>query len=92
MVLELQKASFALKNRLNDLWKDFGLVIKNFNEVPISEINHYQILVLKNMVDDKYSSTDLMKQEALLEADLLKFKEVNKQVQSFLLLEEINQR
>ena len=92
MVLELQKASTVLKSRLSELWKDLGLVIKNFNEVPIGEINHYQILVLKNMVDDKYSADHLVQLEALLEADLLKFKEVNKQVQGFLLLEEINQR
>ena len=92
MVLELQKASTVLKSRLSELWKDLGLVIKNFNEVPIGEINHYQILVLKNMVDDKYSADHLVQLEAFLEADLLKFKEVNKQVQGFLLLEEINQR
>ena len=29
-------------------------MIKNLNEVPIDEINQYQILVLKNLVDDKY--------------------------------------
>lgn len=28
---------------------------KNFKEVPIEEINHYQVLVLKNLIDDKYS-------------------------------------
>lgn len=32
-----------------------SLVIKNFREVPIEEVNHYQMLVLKNMVDDKYA-------------------------------------
>ena len=80
----------ALKGRLSDVWKDFGLVIKNFNEVPIAEIDHYQMLVLKNMVDDRYS--DQTQLEALLEADMLRFKEVNKQVQGFLLLEELNQR
>ena len=44
-----------MKNYLTDSWKDLGLVIKHFKEVPIDEINHYQILVLKNMVDDKYA-------------------------------------
>ena len=41
MLQRLQKVSVLLKMRLTDVWKDFGLVIKNFNEVPISEINHY---------------------------------------------------
>ena len=60
--------SVTLKMRLTDVWKDFSLVIKNFTEVPISEINHYQMLVLKNMVDDKYS--DSSKLEAIIEADI----------------------
>ena len=55
MLIELQKLSLNLKARLSEVWKDLCLVIKNFREVPIDEVNHYQILVLKNLVDDKYS-------------------------------------
>ena len=54
MLVELQKLSISIKTRLSEVWKDLSLVIKNFREVPIEEVNHYQVLVLKNMVDDKY--------------------------------------
>ena len=55
MLVELQKLSMSFKLRLSEVWKDMSLVIKNFREVPIEEVNHYQVLVLKNMVDDKYA-------------------------------------
>lgn len=55
MLVELQKLSISVKTRLSEVWKDMSLVIKNFREVPIEEVNHYQMLVLKNMVDDKYA-------------------------------------
>ena len=45
----------SFKSRIIDIWKDLSLMIKNFNEVPIDEVNHYQMLFLKNLVDDKYS-------------------------------------
>ena len=44
-----------MKTRLQDVWKDMSLVVKNYREVPLDEINHYQVLVLKNLVDDKYA-------------------------------------
>ena len=50
--------SVSFRTRLADVWKDLNLVVKNFSEVPLEEINHYQILVLKNMVDDKYGDYD----------------------------------
>lgn len=56
------------------------------------EIDHYQLLVVKNMVDDKYSGADLTKTDATLQAELAKFKEINKQVHGVLLHEELNQR
>ena len=62
MIIELEKLTQSFKNRLTDSWKDLGLVIKHFREVPIDEINHYQILVLKNMVDDKYADEDKLSQ------------------------------
>ena len=55
MLLALQKVAQSFKTRITDSWKDLSFMIRNFKEVPIDEINHYQILVLKNLVDDKYS-------------------------------------
>ena len=73
MLIELQKLSQSLKGRLSEVWKEFCLVIKNFREVPIEEINHYQILVLKNLVDDKYSDSAKFEQlDAQIEADMIK--------------------
>ena len=73
MLIELQKLSQSLKGRLSEVWKEFCLVIKNFREVPIEEVNHYQILVLKNLVDDKYSDSAKFEQlDAQIEADMIK--------------------
>ena len=33
-----------------------SLLVKNLREVPVDEVNHYQVLVLKNLVEDKYAS------------------------------------
>ena len=93
MLVELQKLSINLKARLSDVWKDLCLVIKNFKEVPIEEVNHYQILVLKNLVDDKYGDDTKFEQlGALIEADLIKHGELNRQVQSAQILEELSIR
>lgn len=79
-----------MKNYLTDSWKDLGLVIKHFKEVPIDEINHYQILVLKNMVDDKYADEAKFTQlDAQIEADVLKYGELHKEVVSAHVLEEL---
>ena len=55
MILQLQKVSASMRVRLASVWKDLALVVKGFKEVPLDEINHYQILVVKNLVDDKYA-------------------------------------
>ena len=69
----------SLKIKLGDAWKDLSLVIKNFREVPIDEVNHYQILVLKNLVDDKYGDEAKLEQlDAQIEADLIKHTELNR--------------
>lgn len=47
--------STSLKLHLGEVWKDLTLVISNFKEVPLEEINQYQMLVLKNLIDDKYT-------------------------------------
>ena len=73
MLIELQKLSQSLKGRLSEVWKELCLVIKNFREVPIEEVNHYQMLVLKNLVDDKYSDSAKFEQlDAQIEADMIK--------------------
>jgi len=69
----------SLRTNLLSIWKDFKIVIKNLKEVPISEINHYQVLVLKNLATDKYAA-EKTQQETQIEADLLKFSDLNKQV------------
>ena len=79
MILNLQKCSVAFRTRLSELWKDFSLVIKNLNEVPLSDINQYQILVLKNLSDDKYKDK-LEQMDAQIEAEMLKHTEINKQL------------
>ena len=81
MLVELQKLAINLKFRLSEVWKDLCLVIKNFKEVPIDEVNHYQILVLKNLVDDKYADdTKFEQMGAQIEADLIKHAELNRQL------------
>ena len=47
-----------------------SLCVKNFKEVPIDEINHYQILVLKNLVDDKYADAKYEQLDLQISADL----------------------
>ena len=80
LVLELQRNCFALKNHLMAVWKDMKLFIKNFREVPIDEINHYQVLVLKYLVDDKFDEAKFEQLDSSIEAELQKSKELNKQV------------
>ena len=81
MLVELGKLAINLKARLSEVWKDLCLVIKNFKEVPIDEVNHYQILVLKNLVDDKYADDTKFEQlGAQIEADLIKHAELNRQL------------
>ena len=81
MLVELQRLAINLKFRLSEVWKDLCLVIKNFKEVPIDEVNHYQILVLKNLVDDKYADDTKFEQlGAQIEADLIKHAELNRQL------------
>ena len=93
MLVQLQKLSNSLKAGLNEIWKDLCLVIKNFREVPIDEVNHYQILVLKNLVDEKYSDQAKFEQlDAQIEADLIKHGELNRQLQSAQILEELSIR
>jgi hypothetical protein len=58
MILDLQNVSVSFRTRLADVWKDLTLVVKNFSEVSHEDIDQYQILVLKNMVDDKYGDSD----------------------------------
>ena len=78
-MLQLAKVAKSLRTNLLSIWKDFKIVIKNLKEVPVSEINHYQVLVLKNLVTDKYAA-EKTQLETQMEADLLKFSELNKQV------------
>lgn len=54
MVVELQKLANKFRMRSNEALKDMGLVVKNLKEVPLDEITQYQVLVLKNLVEDKY--------------------------------------
>ena len=54
MVVELQKLANKFRLRSNEALKDMGLVVKNLKEVPLDEITQYQVLVLKNLVEDKY--------------------------------------
>ena len=54
MVVELQKLANKFRMRSNESLKDMGLVVKNLKEVPLDEITQYQVLVLKNLVEDKY--------------------------------------
>ena len=48
--------SLSFRAKLVDAWKDMSLLVKNLREVPVDEVNHYQVLVLKNLVEDKYAS------------------------------------
>lgn len=48
--------SVSFKTKLVDAWKDISLIVKNLREVPVDEVNHYQVLVLKNLIEDKYTS------------------------------------
>ncbi len=66
---------------LGEVWKDLTLVINNFKEVPLEDINQYQILVLKNLIDDKYTEKARDEQlSAQIADDLLKHAELNKLV------------
>ena len=49
------KLSHALRTRLSDTWKNFSSVIKHMDEVALDEVNHYQLLVIKNLFADKYT-------------------------------------
>lgn len=57
MIVELQKISLNFRIRLAEVWKDLTQVVKNFKEVPLDEINHYQILVVRNIITDKYGDS-----------------------------------
>ena len=46
------------------------LFVRNFREVPIDEINHYQMLVLKNIVDDKFYEAKFEQLDSIIETDL----------------------
>ena len=65
--------SVSFKTKLVDAWKDISLLVKNLRELPVDEVNHYQVLVLKNLIEDKYTSegSKFEKQDAQIEADLL---------------------
>ena len=63
------KLSHSAKNKLNELWKQFSVVIKNMAEVPIDELNHYQLLVVKNLLVERYPPEKVAALEASLEAD-----------------------
>ena len=52
---EYMKLSNSLRVKLNEIWKNFAIVVKNVDEVPIDEINQYQLLVIKNLIGDKYT-------------------------------------
>ena len=56
IIVELQKVSVSFRAKLVDAWKDISLLVKNLREIPVDEVNHYQILVLKNLIEDKYAS------------------------------------
>ena len=66
-------------------------MIKNLNEVPISDIDQYQILVLKNLIDDKYKDK-LEQVDAQIESEIDKHTELNKQLKSAHLLEELSRK
>ena len=59
IIVELQKVSVSFRAKLVDAWKDISLLVKNLREIPVDEVNHYQILVLKNLIEDKYASEGL---------------------------------
>ena len=63
------KLSNSAKSKLNELWKQFSVVIKNMAEVPIDELNHYQLLVVKNLLVERYPPEKVAELEASLEAD-----------------------
>lgn len=59
--------------------------------MPLEEINHYQILVLKYLVDDKYEEKGKFDPlDAHIESEILMNAELNKHVQSAHALEELN--
>ena len=69
MLDQYVKLSNTAKNKLNELWKQFSVVIKNMAEVPIDELNHYQLLVVKNLLVERYPPEKVAELEASLEAD-----------------------
>ena len=52
----------SFRTRLAELWKELTQIVKNFKEVPIDEINHSQILIIKNIVTDKYGDSEKFQQ------------------------------
>jgi len=58
IILQQARVGHSLKCKVVALWKDLKVVVNNFKEVPIGEINLYQVLVLKNLVDDKYADAE----------------------------------
>ena len=93
LVLDLKKAAQQLRLRLVDIWEDLKKVASNFNEVPLDEINHYQVLVVKNLLVDKYGdSAKLAQADAQIESDVRRHTELNKEVQTADLLEELSRK
>lgn len=79
MLIEIQTLSISFKNWLGAVWKDLSLMIRNLREVPIDEINHYQMLAMKNLVDDKYAHSNKFEQlDAHIEASFIKHAELNR--------------
>ena len=82
------KLSNSAKTKLNELWKQFSVVIKNVAEVPIDEINHYQLLVVKNLVSERYSEEKVAALSAALEADNVLHAEMRNQLTRAFMMEE----
>ena len=82
------KLSHSAKNKLNELWKQFSVVIKNMAEVPIDELNHYQLLVVKNLLVERYPPEKVAALEASLEADNVLHNEMRNQLTRAFIMEE----
>ena len=48
-----------MKGRLVEQWEDMCSIVNSFNELPLDDINHYQLLVVKNLINDKYQEKKL---------------------------------